>query len=128
MYLLRWEVKYLEYSISTADIFLNQVILKHGIPLKIHTDQGRNFESKIFQELSQLLGIKKMRTSALHPQSDSQECNIRLILNYLAKFIDKNKKNWDHWIPMYLLAYKPSKHKAIGVTPAEFLLKILGFL
>ena len=93
-------------------------------------DQGRNFESKIFRELLQLLGIKKMRTSALHSQSDGQmKCQHQTILNYLA-FIDKNQKDWDRQIPMYLLTYRSSKHEAIGVTPAKYciLLKILGFM
>lgn len=30
----------------------------------------RNFESSVFQEMCRLLGIKKTRTTALHPQSD----------------------------------------------------------
>ncbi|XP_018367480.1 PREDICTED: uncharacterized protein LOC108763995 [Trachymyrmex cornetzi] len=37
--------------------------LWHGVPLEVHTDQGRNFESRIFRELSHVLGIKKTRTS-----------------------------------------------------------------
>ncbi|KYN29164.1 Pol polyprotein [Trachymyrmex cornetzi] len=67
---------------TIAETFLNQVISRHGVPLEVHTDQGRNFESKIFQELSRLLGIKKMRT-APHPQSDGQvERQHQTILNY----------------------------------------------
>ncbi|KYN28018.1 Pol polyprotein, partial [Trachymyrmex cornetzi] len=59
-------------SKTIAETFLNQVISRHGVPLEVHTDQGRNFESRIFRELSRLLGIKKTRTTALHPQSDGQ--------------------------------------------------------
>jgi len=57
---------------TIAKIFVNQVIFRHCISLELHTDQGRNFESKIFQELMCLLGIKKTRTTPLHPQSDGQ--------------------------------------------------------
>lgn len=58
----------------------------------------------MFQELTNLLGIKKTRT-ALHPQSDGQvERQHRSILNYLSKFIKESQKGWDRWIPMYLLA------------------------
>ena len=34
------------------------------------SDQGRNFESALFTEMGQLLGMKKTRTTAYHPKSD----------------------------------------------------------
>jgi len=40
---------------TIATIFVNQVISRHGVPLELHMDQGRNFESNIFQELMCLL-------------------------------------------------------------------------
>lgn len=33
---------------TIADIFVKQFISRHGVPLEVHTDQGKNFESKIF--------------------------------------------------------------------------------
>jgi len=105
---------------TVAEVFLSQIVSRHGVPLEIHTDQGRNFESQVFRELSCALGIKKTRTSALHPQSDGQvERQHQTILNYLAKFISENQRDWDRWIPMCLLAYRSSKHETTGVTPAE---------
>ena len=67
-----------------------------------------------------LLGIRKTRTTALHPQSDGQvERHHQTILNYLAKFVSEDQKDWDNWIPMFLLAYRSSKHEATGASPAE---------
>jgi len=108
---------------TVAETFLNQIVSRHGVPLEVHTDQGRNFESRVFRELSSALGIKKTRASPLHPQSDGQvERQHQTILNYLAKFISENQKDWDRWIPMCLLAYRSSKHETTGVTPAELYL------
>ena len=41
-----------------------------GASYSIHTDQERNFESKLFAELCELLDVRKTRTSPYHPQSD----------------------------------------------------------
>ena len=45
---------------------------RYGVPLEVHTDQGPNFDSKPFKELSNLLGIRKTRATPLHPQSNGQ--------------------------------------------------------
>jgi len=81
---------------TVAKTFLNQIVSRHRVPVEVHKGQGRNFESRVFRELSCALGIKKTRASALHPQSDSQvERQHQTILNYLAKFIYENQKDWD---------------------------------
>lgn len=105
---------------AITEVFVSEVVARHGVPLEVRTDQGRNFESKLFTELMLLLGIKKTRSTALHPQSDGQvERQHQTITNYLAKYISENQKDWDRWIPMFLLAYRSSKHESTGVTPAE---------
>lgn len=74
-YFTKWVEAFPLKNIRTktiAETFLGQMVSRHGVPLEIHTDQGRNFESKIFRELAQLLGIKKTRTTAFHPQFDGQ--------------------------------------------------------
>ncbi|XP_071579863.1 uncharacterized protein [Temnothorax nylanderi] len=105
---------------TVAEVFVNQVISRHGVSLEVHTDQGKNFKSKLFAESMNLLGIRKTRTTALHPQSDGQvERQHQTIINYLAKYISENQKDWDRWVSMFLLAYRSSKHETTGVTPAE---------
>ena len=49
---------------TTAEAFYNNFILQYGIPAKIQTDQGVNFESQLIKELCDTLGIEKSRTSA----------------------------------------------------------------
>ena len=55
---------------SVADAFFNQVVCRFGMPIVIHSDQGREFENKIMQELCILCGSHKTRTTPYHPESD----------------------------------------------------------
>jgi len=107
-------------SKTIAKIMVKQVISRFGVPLELHTDQGKNFESKMFQELIQLLEIKKI-TIPFHPQFNRQvECQHRMLLDYLAKFISENQKDWDCWISLGVLAYRSSKHETNGFIHYEF--------
>ena len=51
-------------------MFVREYVCRFGVHLKLQLDQGRNFESNVFKEMCDLLGIKKNHTTPLHPQSD----------------------------------------------------------
>ena len=55
---------------SVADAFFNNVVCRFGMPIVIHSDQGREFENKILHELCLIGGSHKTRTSPYHPESD----------------------------------------------------------
>jgi len=79
---------------TIAEILVNQVISRFSVPLELHTDQGRNFDSRLFLELSLLLGTKKTRTTLFYPQfNDIVERQHQTITNYLAKFVSENHRN-----------------------------------
>ncbi|KAL6421071.1 hypothetical protein ACFW04_013595 [Cataglyphis niger] len=50
---------------TIAKTFVNKVTSRFGVSTssEVHTDQGRNFGSRLFRELSHFLGIKKTRTT-----------------------------------------------------------------
>ncbi|RLU25236.1 hypothetical protein DMN91_003329 [Ooceraea biroi] len=105
---------------TVTETLVGQVFSRHGIPLELHTDQWRNFESRLFKEMSALLGMRKTRTTPLHPQSDGLvERHHQTILYYLAKCVAENQRDWDRWVPMFLLAFRSSKQETTGITPAE---------
>jgi len=108
---------------TIAEVFVNQVVSRFGVPSELHTDQGRNFDSRIFKELSGLLGIKKTRTTPFHPQSNGLvERQHQTLTNYLAKFVSENQRDWDRWIGMSLLAYRSARQETTGISPAELCL------
>ena len=71
---------------TIANVIVDNWISRFGVPMELHTDQGRNFESVVFQEVCQILGINKTRTTPLHPQSDGMVERFNGTLEeYLAK-------------------------------------------
>ena len=109
---------------TTANALLEHWICRFGCPNSIHTDQGRNFESALFQRLSTLLEINKTRNTSFHPQSNSViELMNRTLLNMLTKSIDKQQANWSYFLPFVLTAYRSSVHESTGFTPNRLVLE-----
>ena len=108
---------------TVAEVFVNQFVARFGTPLLIHTDQGRNFESKLFKEMCNLLGVKKTRTTAFHPQSDGlvERLN-RTIGTMIAAFVNENQRTWDKDLQVLLMAYRSTPHESTKLTPNEMML------
>ena len=107
-----------QQATTTANALLQHWICRFGCPYSIHTDQGRNFESDLFQHLMRRLEIDKTRTTSFHPQSNSiiERMN-RTLLNMLSKCIADDQSNWSSLLPFVLLAYRSSVHESTGFTP-----------
>ena len=57
-------------ALGSGCVFFTQVVCRFGMPIVIHSDQRREFENKIMQELCILCGSHKTRTTPYHPESD----------------------------------------------------------
>ncbi|CAK1596266.1 unnamed protein product [Parnassius mnemosyne] len=55
---------------TVADKLVHEVFCRFVVHLEIHSDQGRNFESQIFQETCRVIGTHKTKTTSYHPQSE----------------------------------------------------------
>ena len=67
---------------------VKEVISRYGAPERIHSDQGRNFEAQLFQEICVLFNMDKTRTSPYHPESDGMvERMNRTLQDMLAKYV-----------------------------------------
>ena len=95
----KWTQSYPLKTISAkavASTFVKGFICQYGLVKEIHTDQGRQFESELFQKMCVLLGIKKTRTTAFYPASDGLVESVqRSIQDMLSKYIKSNQLDWD---------------------------------
>nr|XP_006818376.1 PREDICTED: uncharacterized protein LOC102800849 [Saccoglossus kowalevskii] len=93
-----------------------------GFSERLHSDQGRNFESKVVCELCQLLGIEKSHTTPYHPIWNGQcERMNRTLLNMLGTLKNDKKANWKAYIPALVHAYNYTRHDATGFSPYRFM-------
>ncbi|MCG8078714.1 MAG: DDE-type integrase/transposase/recombinase [Candidatus Thiodiazotropha taylori] len=104
---------------TVARALIDNFICRFGVPLFIHTDQGSTFESRLFQEICQVLGIKKTRTTKARPQSDGMiERANRTILNMLSAFVSEHQRDWDEYVPLVMMAYRSSVHESTSTSPS----------
>ena len=59
-------------ALATAKLLWNNFILHYGFPAKIITDQGQSFESELIENLCQVAGVKKLRTTPYHSKTNGQ--------------------------------------------------------
>ena len=103
---------------TVAAILIKLVVSRFGIPYFIHSDQKRQFESKLFTEMCKLLQITKTRTTPYHPISDGMVDRFNKTLTaMLSAFVNKNHTNWYEKLQFVKMAYRSTEHETSGLTP-----------
>ena len=108
---------------TVADILIENIILRFGMPLVIHSDQGREFENGLMKSLCALLGCTKTRTAPYHPESDGMiERYNWTCLMMLSMFVNDRRDNWHELLPFIMHAYRTSVHESTGYSPFRLMM------
>lgn len=103
---------------TVAKVLVEKFFVHYGLPSRIHSDQGRDFESRLIKELLGMLGIKKSRTSPYHPQGDPQpERFNRTLLSMLGTLQPSQKQKWSQYVSALVHAYNCTRNDATGYSP-----------
>ena len=106
---------------ATADqvaLFLYEdIICRHGCPVKILSDRGTHFNNQMIKELMEKFKIKHLLSTPYHPQTNGLvERFNRTLCESLAKTA-QDLDNWDLQIAPTLFAYRTSKHSITKISP-----------
>lgn len=105
-------------ALTAAKVLFKKFFVHYGFPNRIHSDQGRDFESQVIKELLEMLGIRKSRTSPYHPQGDAQpERFNRTLLSMLGTLDPDKKSRWSQYVCQLVHAYNCTKNDATGFSP-----------
>ncbi|XP_028417823.1 uncharacterized protein LOC114542487 [Dendronephthya gigantea] len=120
-YLTRWPEAFAVSTIEAsviAKLLVNEIFCRHGAPKTLLSDRGKNFLSKLIREVCGLLDIKKLNTTAYHPQTDGLVERFNSIISQsLSMYVSANQKDWDEFLPSILFAYRTSPQATTGDSP-----------
>lgn len=103
---------------TTAKALFDNFLVHYGFPERLHSDQGRNFESDVIYSLCKLVGIQKSRTTPYHPQGNgSCERMNRTLLSMLGTLTADKKSDWKSHVAPMIHAYNCTKHDVTGFSP-----------
>ena len=127
-FLTKWPMVYPmpdQKASQISQILVEEVIPFFGVPESLLSDRGTNLLSHLMLDGCQLLGIKKLNTTAYHPQCDGMverfNCTLKAMLRKHAPTFGSQ---WDRFLHGVLWAYRNTPHESTGETPSFLLFGI----
>lgn len=103
---------------TVAQKLYNDFILRFGLPLKIHHDQGKGFENHLQHDLEKLCGAVQSRTTPYHQQGNGQIERFNSTLLSMLRTIPETKKScWADHLNQVVHAYNCTRHETTGYSP-----------
>ena len=94
------------------------IVCRFGIPRSIVSDNGLQFDSRVYRGFCQELKIRNLYSTPRYPQSNGQaEASNKTLLTALKKWLDSAKGKWVEELPGVLWAYRTTTRKPTGISP-----------
>ena len=103
---------------TTARTLWDKFIVHYGLPEKILSDQGCNFEIQLVADLCKLMGMQEILTSLYHPQTNGQcERFNSSLINMLGMLPPEKKSEWKNNIGTLVMLITALEIKLHGSAP-----------
>ena len=111
-----------ELAITVAKLLVDNIFNVFGIPERLLSDRGRNFESEVIKQFCELLGIKKVFTCPYSPKSDAVcERFNRTLIGMVGTLSKKKRAEWHKHLPYLVSVYNNTQHAATNFSPFELI-------
>ena len=103
---------------TVVRVLVHSWFTRFGAPLRIHSDQGRDFEAAIVKELCSYYGVLKSHSTPYHPKGNGQvERYNRTLHDLLRTLPPEMKKRWPEQLDYVTFAYNTTPHSSTGHSP-----------
>lgn len=111
-------------AVVVANKLVYEFFPRFGLPLNLHSDQSRTFESNVYvKDICKLLEIRKKSSSPYHPSSNGMIVGFnQTLVNMISAYVDERQKEWDVHLPLLTASYRSCEHRGTGYSPNYLML------
>ncbi|GFT80192.1 retrovirus-related Pol polyprotein from transposon 17.6 [Trichonephila clavipes] len=102
-----------------ADNFFDNYISRFGAPIKLISDNVPQFISNIFENLSERLTIRHVKTVVYRPQANRTERVNRDLVQMNANYVTEQHDTWVQFLREFAYAIRTAVNETTGEIPAE---------
>jgi hypothetical protein len=103
---------------ETAKLLIEKVVCRYGMPEVLCSDRGPVMVGLVINQVFKILGIKRVKTSSHHAQSNGLvEIFNKTLKQSLRIWSKEHQRDWDELLPFALFAYNTSFHTLLRETP-----------
>ena len=103
---------------TVANTIVFEFFSRFGLPLDLHSDQGKNYQSELFRQVCCLLEINQSKSTSYRACSNGMvERFNQTLLNMSTTYVDEEQKMWDIYLPLVTAVYRSSVHDSTEYTP-----------
>ena len=119
----RWPVAVPLENISTQSVmdgFAFGWVQHFGVPSTITSDNGTQFTSSLFQQLTQIWGIKTTKSAPYHPEANGLVERLHRRLKEALKALGaESPEEWFWRLPMVMLSIRTTFKPDVGASPSD---------
>jgi len=109
---------YLLDAAGLAQLFIQNVFSKHGVPSHVTSDRGTEFISRFFKLLALALEMRLHFSAGYHPEADGQtERTNQTLEQYLQTYCNYQQSDWSKLLPLVEFTYNNTSSSTTGMSP-----------